>query len=307
MLDYNHVRASASEYVVVILVGGICKSHSEKRLFVGVGLSGAAALVDSSGGKDGNHTEGSARIGEAVTLLGGWLRLNDISESNCSREDWGDDGRSLLHDNVLGTGSTIDKCTDFFLGHFLVILNGVFNLFAVKMLVVVAGVAGEVVVRSEGLVFGKDLPLYEAVESLKALSLSDSTAIMLADFAEDLRSRGILKAFWLIIAVGKRVWEIPFAFISAILVQRIKCLGHDPVVAPEVLRLEHSPLEFRAIASGNVKCITMHVAHEILIASHLTGFLLGNANLVPVIIPSAIGFFALLYSKLSFTFFGAAI
>jgi hypothetical protein len=74
--------------------------------------------------------------------------------------------------------------------------------------------------------------------------MSDSTAEILADFAEDLRSRGILKALWLVIAVGKGVWEIPFAFISAILVQRIKCRSQNPVVGPEVLILEHSHHEF---------------------------------------------------------------
>ena len=74
--------------------------------------------------------------------------------------------------------------------------------------------------------------------------MSDSTAKMLADFAEDLRISVHLNAFWLIAALGKRVWEIPFAFISAIFVQRIKCRSQNPVVGPEVLILEHSHHEF---------------------------------------------------------------
>ena len=49
---------------------------------VRVGLLGAAALVDGSGGKDSNHTESGTSIGDAVALLGGWLGLNDISKSD---------------------------------------------------------------------------------------------------------------------------------------------------------------------------------------------------------------------------------
>ena len=114
------------------------------------------------------------------------------------------------------------------------IVNSAFNLIGSKIFVVLAGVAGEVVVASEGLVFGQNSPLYEAVESLKALLLSDKTVMILTDCAEDLRSRGILNALWLTIAVfRRRVWEFPQNVSSALLL-------HDSVVGPEVLILEHS-------------------------------------------------------------------
>ena len=66
----------ASEYVVVVLSKEVVASHlhSEESLLVRVDLPATAVFVESSDGNDGDDTEGSASIGDAVVaLLGDWL------------------------------------------------------------------------------------------------------------------------------------------------------------------------------------------------------------------------------------------